>query len=58
MQMRQGVMQMRQGKCRSMKMRVFETERTSSPHVDITAYMQPRGGELRDQTALSKDFVA
>jgi len=46
------------GKCRSMQMRVLETlaQRTSSPHVDITAYIQPRR-ELRDQTAHSKDFV-
>jgi len=30
-------------KCRSMKMRVLETERTTSPQVNITAYIQPRG---------------
>jgi len=33
----------RQSTCRSMKMRVLETERTSSPKVNITAYIQPRG---------------
>jgi len=33
----------RRGKCRSMRMRVLETERTSSPNVNITAYIQPRG---------------
>jgi len=37
----------RRGKCRSMKMRVSDTERTSSPHVNITASIQPRGGSWR-----------
>jgi len=33
----------RRGKCRLMKMRVLETERTSSLHVNITGYIQPQG---------------
>jgi len=38
--------------------RKLKNGRTSLPNVDITAYIQPRGGliDLRDQTALSKDF--
>jgi len=36
----------RQGKCRSMKMRVLETEQTSSPHENFTAYIQPQGGNF------------
>ena len=37
-------------------MRVLENERTSSPHVNLTAYIQLRS-ELGDRMALSKDFA-
>ena len=37
----------RRGKCRSMKIRVLEAERTSSRNVNITAYIQPRGGSWK-----------
>ena len=40
----------RRGKCRSLKMRVLETERTSSPNVNITAYIQPRGASRSNDT--------
>ena len=30
-------------------MRVLETERKSSPHVNITAYIQPRGERERER---------
>ena len=40
----------RRGKCRSMKMRVLETERTSSPNVNITTYIQPRGASRSNDT--------
>jgi len=40
----------RRGKCRSMKMRVLETERTSSPNVNITVYIQPRGASRSNDT--------
>ena len=40
----------RRGKCISMKMRVLETERTSSPNVNITAYIQPRGASRSNDT--------
>ena len=39
-----------------MKMRVLETQRTSPPHVNLTAYIQLRG-EHRPMT-LSKEIVA
>jgi len=44
----------RRGKCRSMQIRVLKIERTSPPHVNLTAYIR---GELRP-TTLSKEFVA
>ena len=37
-------------------MHALKNERTSSPHVNLTAYIQLRS-ELVDQTALSKDFA-
>ena len=40
----------RRGKYRSMKMRVLETELTSSPNVNITAYIQPRGVSRSNST--------
>ena len=40
----------RRGKCRSMKLRVLETEQTSSPNVNITAYIQPRGASRSNST--------
>ena len=40
-----------------MTMRELETQGTSSPHVNLTAYVQLRD-ELEDQTVLSKDFGA
>jgi hypothetical protein len=33
-----------------MKMRVLETEQTSSPNVNITAYIQPRGASRSNST--------
>ena len=45
------------GKCRSMKMRVLETEWTRSPHLKLAIDVQTRGG-LWDPTILFKDFVA
>ena len=33
-----------------MKMRVLETKRTSSPNVNITAYIQPRGASKSNGT--------
>jgi len=43
----------RRGKCRAMKMRALKTERTSPPHVNVTAYIR---GEL-PPTTLPKEFV-
>ena len=40
----------RRGKCRSMKMHVLETGRTSSRHVNITTYIQPRGASRSNGT--------
>jgi len=52
MQMRQiGQMQINEDAC------VSGNKRTSSPYMNLTAYMQLRSG-LGDQTTLSKDFVA
>ena len=38
------------GKCRSMRMRVLETERTNSPNVNITDYIQIRGTSRSNST--------
>jgi len=49
----------RRGKCRSIKMRVLETERTSSPHVTLTTYIQIRGEfvDLRPKTHFQKSLL-
>jgi len=49
----------RRGKCKSIKMRVLGTERTSSPHVNLTIFL-PISGESVDlrPTTISKEFVA
>jgi hypothetical protein len=49
----------RRGKCKSIKMRVLETERTSSPHVTLTTYIQIRGEsvDLRPKTHFQKSLL-